>query len=243
HNGLTRLNTKKMSGSVGNVVAAQKLIDDHGALLLRYMLLTTHYRRPIEFNDDVLASSKKGLGVFLRLFERIELLGVKLTDAAEDMESVSSDLMNSEHEHFIRAVVAYKMKFLEMMDDDFNTAGAIGGMHELAGEINSYIEKTKLETEPHADIIRVVAAAAQTLKKLGNLLGLFRTLPPTASQQKQQQSNVPALTDQLMQLLIELRAQARTKKDFATADAIRDGLAKLKITIEDRPSGTIWRKE
>jgi cysteinyl-tRNA synthetase len=241
HNGLTRLNTKKMSGSIGNVVAAQKLIDDNGPLLLRYMLLTTHYRRPIEFNDEVLSSSKKALSVFLRLFERIELLGVKLIDTTEDMETVSSDLMASEHEHFIRAVVNYKMKFLEMMDDDFNTAGAIGVMHELAGEINSYIEKTKLESDKHADTLKVVAGAAQTLKKLAQLLGLFRTLPQSVSAAPKQ--NAPALTDQLMQLIIELRAEVRKKKDFATADAIRDGLAKLKITIEDRPTGTIWRKE
>jgi cysteinyl-tRNA synthetase len=238
HNGLTRLNTKKMSGSIGNVVAAKKLIDDNGPLLLRYMLLSTHYRRPIEFNDDVLVASKKGLSVFLRLFERIELLGVKLDDASADMEAVSSELLSSEHEHFVRAVLNYKMKFLEMMDDDFNTAGSIGVMHELAGEINSYIEKTKLETDKHPDTIKVVAAATQSLRKVGQLLGLFRI-----NSQQQTMPNTSVLADELMQLIIQLRADVRKKKDFASADAIRDGLAKLGITIEDRPGGTIWRKE
>ena len=240
HNGLTRLNTKKMSGSIGNVVAAQRLIDDHGPLLLRYMLLSTHYRRPIEFTEEVLASSKKGLSVFLRLFERIELIGVKLNDAATDLETSSSDFLPSEeHEHFIRSVLNHKMKFLEMMDDDFNTAGAIGVMHELAGEINSYIEKSKLETEKAADTIIVVASAAQTLRRLGQLFGLFRTSPESTSQTQ----NTSVLADQLMQLIIQLRAEVRKKKDFATADAIRDGLAKLKITIEDRAGGTTWRKD
>ncbi len=238
HNGLTRLNTKKMSGSIGNVVAAQALIDEHGPLLLRYMLLSTHYRRPIEFNDEVLVAARKGLSVFVRLFERIERLGVKLDDSAADMDSISSEMLQSENEHVVRNVLAFKMKFLEMMDDDFNTAGAIGVLHELAGEINSYTEQNKIEQEPHPDLVQVAAAATQTLRKLGLLLGLFRTPPKPRNDQQ-----TSVLADELMALIIKLRAEARKKKDFATADAIRDGLAKLKITLEDRPGGTGWRRE
>jgi cysteinyl-tRNA synthetase len=126
-----------------------------------------------------------------------------------------------------------------MMDDDFNTAGAIGVMHELAGEINAFIEQNKLEQTPQPEVTKIAAAAAQTLKKLGMLLGLFRELPRPAAADAAQ----AGLADDLMQLIIQLRAEARKKKDFATADAIRDGLAKLKITLEDRSGGTTWRKD
>src|SRR5262249_55084118 len=132
HNGLTRLNTKKMSGSIGNVVAARKLLDEHGSLLLRYMLLSTHYRRPIEFSDEVLVAARKGMQVFVRLFERLQRLGATGEGRVGD-------------DQFTRNVESFKTKFIEMMDDDFNTAGAIGVMHELAGEINAQIERSGVE--------------------------------------------------------------------------------------------------
>src|SRR3954468_23157190 len=84
HNGLTKMKTKlaggevrdeKMSGSLGNVVAARELVEKHGAELVRYMLLMTHYRRPIDFSDDVMVSARKGLSTFQRLFERVDRLG------------------------------------------------------------------------------------------------------------------------------------------------------------------------
>jgi cysteinyl-tRNA synthetase len=239
HNGLTRMNTKKMSGSLGNVVPAKKLIEDHGAELLRYMLLTTHYRRPIEFTDEVITAAKKGLSVFLRLLERADRLGVKLDDKSADIDALSSDLIPGTHEEFVRAALQFKMKFLELMDDDFNSAGAIGVMHELAGEINSWIEKHKLEQTPNPELTKIAAAAVQTLRRLGQLLGLFRSLPMAAAQT----SKAQGLEDQLMQLIIQLRADSRKRKDFATADAIRDGLAKLKITLEDRGDTTGWRRD
>jgi cysteinyl-tRNA synthetase len=154
------------------------------------------------------------------------------------MEQVSSDLLAGEHEQFVRAVLRFKMKFLEMMDDDFNTAGAIAVMHELASETNGLIERTRVEKEKQPDAIQAAAAATQTLKSLGQLLGLFRVKPKTTGAAEE-----PGVADHLMQLIISLRATARQKKDFATADAIRDGLGKLGITLEDRADGTIWRKD
>ncbi|HVT90856.1 MAG TPA: cysteine--tRNA ligase, partial [Tepidisphaeraceae bacterium] len=238
HNGLTRQNTKKMSGSLGNVVSAENLLEDYGPQLVRYMLLSTQYRRPIEFNDEVMQGAKKGLSVFTRLFERIDRLAATVPGIATEMDAASADLLPGEDEHFIRGILTLKMKFLEMMDDDFNTAGAIGVMHEMAGEINSYIEQTKAEQEKSAHFVKIFSAAALSLKKLGLLLGLFREAPRPKAQ-----GGSRALGDQLMELIIQLREQARKNKDFATADAIRDGLAKLGITVEDRPQGTIWRKE
>jgi cysteinyl-tRNA synthetase len=239
HNGLTRLNTKKMSGSIGNVVATRKLLDEHGPLLLRYMLLSTHYRRPIEFSEDVLVAARKGLQVFLRLRERLDRLGAK--PDSPDMESVSVEMLASENEHFARAVIALKMKFLEMMDDDFNTAGAIGVLHELAGEINSYIERSGVERERHADVIDAVGAAGQTLAKLAGLLGMLFT-GDAVDTRASATSEANQLTDQLMKLLIQLRAEARAGKNFALADGIRKRLTEIGVTLEDRPDGTIWRR-
>src|SRR5581483_7235102 len=184
HNGLTKMKTKlaggevrdeKMSGSLGNVVPARQLIEQHGADLLRYLLLSSHYRRPIDFTDDVVNAARKGLSVFQRLFERVARLTGKAAEPTDpDMDRVATKAFDSEDAPFARAVLDLKMKFMEMMDDDFNTAGAIAVLHELAGEINGFIEKYAVEREKPADRVAVVAAAAQSVRNLGLLLGLFR---------------------------------------------------------------------
>jgi cysteinyl-tRNA synthetase len=220
-------------------VPAKQLLDDWGAELMRYMLLSTHYRRPIEFTDEVMINSRKAHGVFTRLFERIErLTGKPLADDSPDMDSLAAGLLESEVRPFVREVLAYKMRFLESMDDDFNTAQAIGVMHELAGSTNSFLEQNKAEANRQPDVIQAASAAAQTLRKLGQILGLFLGKSSGRAADKE-----PQLAEQLMQLLIQVRNDARKSKNFAMADAVRNGLTKLGITLEDRPDGTGWRKD
>jgi cysteinyl-tRNA synthetase len=203
------------------------------------MLLITHYRRPIDFSDEVVVAAKKGLGVFHRLFERIErLAGPVFADATPaDMDAIAAELKQGKHAAFATSVLHFKAKFLEMMDDDFNTAGAIGVLHELAGQINSFLEQTNADRDKPADVLKASVAATQTLRTLGQILGLFRaqTAPVPAADDK--------LTADLMQLLIKLREDARKSKNFALADAIRKGLTEVGVTLEDRAGGTEWRKE
>jgi cysteinyl-tRNA synthetase len=247
HNGLTKIKTKlaggelkvdKISKSLGNAVSASGLLDTWGPELLRYMLLSTHYRSPIEFTDEVLQNSKKGLAVFTRLWERIERIAGKApADGGADMDQIANRLLESEVGNFVRQIIGDKMRFLEMMDDDFNTAGAIAVMHEMAGAINAFIEHNKAETDRQPDVVQAAAAAAQSLRKLGQILGLFR-VEASASRGKE-----PGTVDQLMELLILVRNEARKTKQFGLADSVRDGLKKIGITLEDRADGTGWRRE
>jgi cysteinyl-tRNA synthetase len=247
HNGLTRVKTKlnsgewaqeKMSKSLGNAVWAKDLLATHGAELLRYMLLSTHYRRPIEFTDEVLASSKKGLAVFSRLVERVErLTGKPLNGDVPDMDHAAGKLLESEVGPFVRQVLAEKMRFLEMMDDDFNTAGAISVLHDLAGQVNSFLETNRAEANRQPDVLEAAAAAMKSIRALGQILGLFQ---PNVRQPEAQQ---PVLVDQMVKLLIQIRNDARQSKNFALADTVRNGLKEMGITLEDRPSGTDWRKD
>ena len=250
HNGLTRMKTKAASGEwkvdkiagseitagrqEGSAVDAAALIAEHGADLLRYLLLSTHYRSPIEFTADVLASSKKGLSVFPRLFERIErILGQKRPADAADMENAPPAIRDGE---FGNSILAYQARYVEMMDDDFNTAGAIAVMHELAGAINAFIEQNHVERDKSAEQITAVSAGMATLRNLAHILGLFRK---EAARPQGQESQT---LDQVMNLLITMRAEARKDKNFALADRIRKGLGEIGITLEDRPGETIWRK-
>ena len=247
HNGLTRIKTKvaggdyemvKQSKSLGNVIDARELIVENTPDVVRYLLLSTHYRSQIDFSDAVLASCKKGLSTFHRLFDRIErLTGQPLPEKGGDMDGASRELLEvTAVTEFVKLVLSFKMKFLEMMDDDFNTAGAIAVLHELAGATNSFIESSGVERTKHAETLASVAAAALTSRNLGQVLGLFRQRHEPAKEDS-------GLTDGLMKLLISLRNEARATKNFALADTVRKGLTALGVTLEDRPDGTGWRKE
>jgi cysteinyl-tRNA synthetase len=128
------------------------------------------------------------------------------------------------------------MKFLETMDDDFNTAGAIAALHELAGEINSFIEQSHVERERHPDLIQAVLAATVTLRNLGRVLGLFR------GELHRAQSTDASLAERLMAILIMTRNEARKNRDFALAGRIRNALGEIGVILEDRGEGTVWRK-
>jgi cysteinyl-tRNA synthetase len=248
HNGLTKIKTKlasgevkneKMSKSLGNVIDAKSLLAQHGPELFRYMLLITHYRRPIDFSDEVLLAAKKGLSFFHRLFQRIERLAglVFAGIAPADMNAISEEMLQGKTETFARSALQFRTKFLEMMDDDFNTAGAIGVLHELANEINSFLEQTSAERDKPADVIKAAVAATQMLRILGQILGLFRQTIAAAA------GNDDALTGKLMTLLITLREEARKSKNFALADSIRNRLSDMGVTLEDRAGGTEWRTQ
>jgi cysteinyl-tRNA synthetase len=255
HNGLTRVRTKAKGGewksediheTTGNAaqVRVRDLVDRYGPELIRYLLLGSHYRSPIEFSDDALAASKKGLAAFYRVFERVErLVGVPMTEKVDDMDRAAPALLESEaHAPFAKAVLALKMKFLETMDDDFNTAGGIGVLHELANEINAFIERHDLERVKQPELSAGVQAAAHTLRNLGMLLGLFTTGQPPQVGPAARDGGDHGLTQQLMNLFIKLRQEARAEKNFALADRIRNGLTEAGVTLEDRQDGTVWRK-
>ena len=247
HNGLTRVKTKLASGewkdekeskSLGNIRDARQMISSLGADLVRYLLLSSHYRSPIETGDEVIAASRKGLASFQRLFTRVErITGQPLPDKGVDMDMASRELLDSPAlVDFVRNCLNFKMRFLEMMDDDFNTAGAIAVLHELAGATNAFIETTSIERTKHAETLQAVVAAAQTVKNLGNVLGFFRVRSAAPAEDS-------SLTDGLMKLLINLRNEARKSKNFALADEVRNGLTALGITLEDRADGTGWTRE
>jgi cysteinyl-tRNA synthetase len=153
------------------------------------------------------------------------------------MDQAAGGLYDTPHGDFARAVLAHKMKFLEMMDDDFNTAGAVASLHELAGAINSFIESHRIEKEKQPDALAAAAAATQTFRQLATVLGFFRVKSAAADARQS------GLVDDLMAVLIAVRKEAREAKNFATADSIRKHLTAIGVTLEDRPDGTVWRKE
>jgi cysteinyl-tRNA synthetase len=233
-----------MHESAGNAVRVRDLLDRHGPELIRYLLLSSHYRSPIDFSEEVLASARKGLAAFERLFERIErITGRPMTEKADDMDRGASELLESEeHAPFAKAILALKMKFLETMDDDFNTGGGIGVLHEIANEVNAFVERHDVEKKKPAPLVAATSAAAHTLRNLGTVLGLFGQGPRAAKSGGGDARGETSTLNQVMDLMIKLRQEARAGKNFALADRIREGLSSIGITLEDRPDGTGWRK-
>src|SRR5690606_36000441 len=144
--------------------------------LLRFLILQSHYRSPIEFSDDALKGAKTALGTFRRLLERIErVTGADPFSPVSEIERMRDAELAPDARALLDELMMLRVRFLEAMDDDFNTAGAIAVLFDIAGAINKYIDQARLET--HADEIprKIVSAAGGSLVSMGRLLGLFES--------------------------------------------------------------------
>ncbi|MCK6457641.1 MAG: cysteine--tRNA ligase [Phycisphaerae bacterium] len=244
HNGLTRFNTKKISKSDAEMQKAMQelqltnLLAKYPSELLRFLILSSHYRAPIDFSDSTIDAARKGLDTFYRLFERIErLTGSNPYEAGVRIEQLFEVATDPSAHALVKDVLAEQLRFLEAMDDDFNTAAAIGVLFDIAGLINRYIEQSRLEIRRSEQPRTFAAAATHTLVFLGRLLGMF--LRPA----KKQSPGDDALSGDLIALLIDVRNQARQTRQFEIGDLIRNRLDALGILLEDRPDGTGWRRK
>jgi len=226
----------KMSRSKGAGGLAE-LIERQGGERIRFFLLRTHYRSTVLFNEPAIEEAGTGLEGFYRLFKRYKRITGKDFYELPTPTSREEGAIDPGGDAMLKAVAACRDKFLTAMDDDFNTGGAIGELFELAKIINKYCDEQKLEVEAKANpaAVATLERALATFKELTSILGLF-----TSRATKQQSESGGELLNQAMQLVIELRNEARAKKNFGTADAIRDGMAPLGITLEDRAGGTEW---
>ncbi len=252
HNGLTRFNTKKIAKSDADPemqkalirMTLHNLLVEHSPELIRFLILSTQYRSPIEYSDAELASKRKGIDTFYRLFERVErLCGSSPYGAAGQ---IGNPPLNDkkwagpalESDDLRKACDDQLDAFTQAMNEDFNTGVAIAGLFELAGTINRTIEQGKLESAGSEEDKQCVLTAAGRLICISRLLGLF--LDPI----EKKSAGDDGVADKAMDVLIKIRQHLRKeKKDFETADMIRDLLADSKITLEDRADGTLWRAE
>ncbi len=215
----------------------RELLEQFSPEAVRLLVISTHYRSPILFSDEELRRQEERLQRFYRYFQRYQQitgesfyqLQAPATRAQGRLEPGSSELLQH--------VAQLRQRFLEHMDDDFNTAGAIGVLFELLHELNRFVQQHQLESQPDPQHVEQLRRATTVLRELSGVLGLFRRQP------QQKTAADDQLTAQLIQLLVDLRTQARKEKNFALADQIRDSLGKLGIRLEDRPQGTQWTLE
>jgi len=226
----------KMSRSKGAGGLADQ-IERFGGETLRFFLLRTHYRSTVEYSEQGLEETKTGLEGFARFFERFQrITGQSFYELTPIARRADGELAGDD-DPLLAEVAQRRADFAAKMDDDFNTGGAISELFELVRALNKFADQQQLEDSA----ARSPAALASfqrgvvTLRELTAVLGLFRTAPTSKT------GGVGELVNQLMGLVVELRADARKRKDFATADRIRQVLGELGIALEDRKDGTIWR--
>ncbi len=246
HNGLTRVKTKansgdwkneKMSKSLGNIKSLTDLMEHYPGYALRFFLLSTHYRRPIDFSDQALEATQKGMMSIYHVLGRAEQLCKKDVYVGKADAKVMREIAQDDADRELtEAVVPSQLRFLEMLDDDFNTAGAIAVLFELCSAINRYIEQKRVMLQNSEISCQLLYHAARMVTFLGQIVGLFEEAPETGKTND-------ALTGKLVELFIEMRNRARKDKNFALADEIRDKLKGLGVVLEDGPDGTVWRND
>jgi len=247
HNGLTKVNTKKISKSdadpemqaVLQQMTLHNLLDEYPGELIRFFILSTQYRSPIEYSQAEIAGKRKGLDTFYRLFERVErLCGSSPYEKATALGEPGDDPGDGvQSDKLAKSCVEQTALFKKAMDDDFNTAGAIAALFDFAGAVNRVIEQENLESSgPDVAKADVLTATARLIS-VARLIGVF--LDPPAGDA----TGSDGLVDKAMNVLIQVRQHVRKNKDFETADLIRDLLKEQGITLEDRADGTGWRKD
>ena len=208
HNGMLQLRGEKMSKSLGNIISIDGFLADHEADAFRLLVLGSHYRKPLAFDDEVIGQAERGLD---------RLRSALRPAAGETMAGPDVEILAA-------ADTVARAQFRQAMDDDFNTAGALGHLFDFVKAINT-ARDAGVGTE-------ALSQAQATLRQLTEVLGL--RLEPAAT---------AALSDAapFIELLIEIRSELRQARQWALSDRIRDRLAEAGVTLEDGKEGTTWR--
>lgn len=232
HNGFVNINAEKMSKSLGNFFTIKEVLARYDSEVLRFFLLSAHYRSPIDFCDQNLTEAGTGLE---RIYSALASI-----DAALQSDAATPAGTGSEAGQELAAKVAdFPARFREAMDDDFNTALALGNIFELVRAANRLIAEANGLSPDQAELL---AAARQRIREAGQVLGLFHSEPGAFLDRikGQKMAGMEIGQEEIEQLIAE-RAAARKAKDFKRSDEIRDLLLARNIVLLDGPEGTTWK--
>jgi cysteinyl-tRNA synthetase len=227
HNGFITIDKEKMSKSLGNFFTIREILDTFDPEVVRFFLLSTHYRSPIEFSDESLREAEASID---RYYTTVIRMDDFLNDAKDQVKT------SAEERALEEALSAFMEKFQAAMDDDLNTAQALGHIFELIREVNRY-----LDTKPSGLKARdLTAKAREQLRATGNVLSLFTRKPGEWYEALMRTKRIPYTKEEILGKIKE-RQDARLNKDWAKADAVRKELEAQGIILEDKKDGTSWK--
>lgn len=220
HNNMVTVNGQKMGKSLGNFITLKEIFQKFSPLTVRLFILTSHYRSPLDFSDAALASADQGR-------ERLEQTLLHLQDKENLARAGEGD------REIFKRFEPYTQRFFEAMNDDFNTAEAIGILFEMTREINRLLATsgTPLDRETFREIRQHYVQLG------GTILGLIRDESAV-----ERGCSPSRLEESFIHLLIDVRSLLRKEKRWELSDMIRDRLHELGITLEDGSEKTVWRK-
>ena len=224
HNGFITVNEEKMSKSLGNFFMVIDILEHFDPETLRFFIVSTHYRSPLDFSDARLQEAQKSLGRLRNSQETLRALSTMMsagpTEASLDLRAKIAEMRND---------------FLEAMRDDFNTALAISYMFALGKEINIYHkEVTEAGAKPDGKLVAMMNALFSEMCSIIGVLENTAAAPAEAGDNKEAE---------LVEMVIAMRQEARAAKNYAQADALRNQLTAMGIILEDTPQGVKWKKQ
>ncbi|EPY2279029.1 cysteine--tRNA ligase [Clostridium sporogenes] len=211
HSAFVNVNNQKMSKSLNNFFTAREILEKYDADVLRMFMLSGHYRTQINFSMELLDSTKAALDRLYNSINNLENL----------LDEVKNGELRDEELEYKNELQKYKEKYIEKMDDDFNTADAISVIFDLIRDVN-----TNITIESSKELVKYTL---DLIRELGNPLGIL-------------QKSTKASLEEEIEKLIEERQKARKEKKWALADKIRDNLKERGIVLEDTPQGVRWKQ-
>jgi len=235
HNGFVNINKEKMSKSLGNFLTIRDILKAHHPEVLRLFLLSKHYRSPLDYSPEIMTEMENSLNRVYQALARIDAVLEKspLVDLPEfRLNEIEKELADKAETLMDR--------FMEALDDDFNTARAIGYLFDLVTSMNRVFGPSD-DTPTEAAFACLVKARDQ-LKQAAGILGMLEQAPTDFFAFKKDKILQEAQVDDAqIEKLVAERTQARRDKNWSRSDEIREQLKKWNVIVEDRPDGTIWR--
>ncbi len=211
HNGYININNQKMSKSLGNFFTVRDISKKYDHEIIRFFMLSAHYRNPVNFSDELMEQAKSAVERVYTCIDNLEFL----------KKSAKERAATEAEEAYLSELDKIRQKFIDAMDDDLNTADAEAAIFDIVYAANTSLSKDGDNS------LEVIDKTLALIDELGGVLGLFA---------KRDEKAAPEEID----ALIEARAKARAEKNWAEADAIRDKLKEMNIELKDTPTGVKW---
>jgi cysteinyl-tRNA synthetase len=224
-----------MSKSLGNFFTIKEVLEKYDSELLRFFLLSAHYRSPLDFSDQNLTEAEAGIE---RIYKGLAGIDAYLAEGGGALAAAAAPLGGAELELQEKAGT-FMNRFREALDDDFNTALAIGNLFDLVRSINRVLAETGGRSGLAGELL---ATARGNITEIGRVLGLFTSDPALYLEgiKGRKVADLAIVPEEIERLVAE-RTAARKARDFARSDEIRDDLLARGIELLDGPQGTIWK--